>query len=645
MAEPKASFTQMFLMAVKLSIGAGALALPATLHACGVVEAIVLFLCMGGAVRWCMHAMLRAKDYCASRGVRVDAYPDLGSELIGGEVGRRGIEVSIVGFQLGVCCVYLEFAAELLSDVLPNRGRSDARGRAQWVVFLVPLVSAPCCLRHLRDLGDVAKVATAFFFAAWAAGQEKGDSTSLQRTLVQMANALSEPKRADELVRSAVTAVLAVYVVTAFLGGYAFDKPRNPLTLSVLDHEPGPPAVAVNVLVCVAVVLTYPLQFYPAIVALERIAGVGPGAGAPHGKRAKRRRPSGGGPDESDESDDDDADAEAAALLEGGRPVSAAADYGSSRLGDPDASVFITRADGGFPAVAFRLFFVAGTALVAVLVSDLTRLINLVGIIFAPMLAFIFPALCDLRVGDHVSGEYAALCSECHVFGHHAHKLVREAVAQGAAPSRRDWARTLDDHCANRRLATHAEDASQAMLCDGVLAGRHGAFVADALWDLVDGADGDGDDSTIASAAAVADALCAFDSVTEACPRNFRVHHAPTDTRGREKVFALARPAPRRGDAPDLEETTYRVKPRRGDCADGFDLYVDFTARFLQYAVEDRAAFDPAKPRSNANCPLNVTLAPDLMPCGTDVQPDGRPPHMRHSAIPKKHRRRKRREL
>ena len=310
-------------------------------------------------------------------------------------------------------------------------------------------------------------------------------------------------------------------------------------------------------------------------------------------------------------------------------------------------------------------------------------------------------AVCGLarqRAGDHVSGEYAALCSECHVFGHHAHKPVREAVARGAAPSRRDWARTLDDHCANRRLATHAEDASQAMLCDAVLAGRHGALLADALWDLVDGADGDGDDSTIASAAAVADALCAFDSVTEACPRNFRVHHAPTDTYeaaavqhafrngargpveilvvdgaagracapeeeddaafdgadsltrkflapGEEKVFALARPAPRRGDAPDLEETTYRVKPRRGDCADGFDLYVDFTARFLQYAVEDRAAFDPAKPRSNANCPLNVTLAPDLMPYGTDVQPDDRPPHMRHSAIPKKHRRRKRREL
>ena len=129
--------------------------------------------------------------------------------------------------------------------------------------------------------------------------------------------------------------------------------------------------------------------------------------------------------------------------------------------------------------------------------------------------------------------------------------------------------------------------------------------------------------------------------------RNARVEATlnPAQAPGEEKVFALARPAPRRGDAPDLEETTYRVKPRRGDCADGFDLYVDFTARFLQYAVEDRAAFDPAKPRSNANCPLNVTLAPDLMPYGTDVQPDDRPPHMRHSAIPKKHRRRKRREL
>ena len=175
--------------------------------------------------------------------------------------------------------------------------------------------------------------------------------------------------------------------------------------------------------------LTYPLQFYPAINTLERIAGVGPGARlakARSSRRPKRkvRRPSGGafsggggGGDgdaalSSDESDEDDADAEAAALLESpeaARPYGAQGDSAAaaaSRLSDAQASVWIQKADGGLPAVAFRLFFVAATALVAILVSDLTRLINLVGIIFAPALAFVFPALCDLVAAHRSPRDY-----------------------------------------------------------------------------------------------------------------------------------------------------------------------------------------------------------------------------------------------
>ena len=287
-------------------------------------------------------------------------------------------------------------------------------------------------------------------------------------------------------------------------------------------------------------------------------------------------------------------------------------------------------------------------------------------------------AVCGLarqRAGDHVSGEYAALCSECYLLAHHVHKLVREQVAGGAHMTRGEWSEVLDAHCENRLLAL--DETGQHKLCGAVLVKRHGAVVASELVELVADADGDVEDSSIASAKEVAAALCAHDSVTEACPKNFQVHHSPTDAYrgdpsaiqhtfwnaaegaveihvidasagrvcapgeadpgqedtfdfkilqpGEEKVFPLAKPPPESGAAPDFEETTFRVKPRHGDCADGFDLYVDFTAPFAMYKIETNAAFDVGAKRSNANAPLNVSLVPDLMPYGAGVAPPRRP--------------------
>ena len=254
--EPKATYLQMFLVATKMSVGPGCLALSLALHQCGVVEACGLFLVVGGAMRWSMHALLRAKQYAEDRGARVEAYPDLGYELMGGEVGRRVVEAVIVGFQLGVCCVYYEFAASLLADVLPRRRGAT---KAQWVAFLVPLTAVPCCLRHLRDLGDVAKVATLLFVGAWVGtvgfcvGRIARDGPALvlpephteftifgafatvtyafegiPATLCQIANVLAEPRRMDELVRTSIATTIAVYCLTAFLGAFAFYRPRNP---------------------------------------------------------------------------------------------------------------------------------------------------------------------------------------------------------------------------------------------------------------------------------------------------------------------------------------------------------------------------------------------------------------------------------
>lgn len=304
------------------------------------------------------------------------------------------------------------------------------------------------------------------------------------------------------------------------------------------------------------------------------------------------------------------------------------------------------------------------------------------------------PATSRQRAGDHVTGEYAALCAECYYLAHHAHRLVRAAVT-GAPLSRAAWLQEIDAHCANRRAAKAQKHTD---LCASILLARHGGALADELSELVADADGDAGDSTVATPAAVAAALCGARSAAALCPANFEVHHAPTDAyagdpsaiqhafknvrpigavelhvfdgaagaacaptevdllekgyvpradtvalrilgAGEEKVVALAKRAPRTGDPYDAEETSIRIKPRHAPCGDGFDMYVDFTTQFALYEVADNPAFDPSRPRSNANAPLNVTLRPGLMPHGKYATEGAIPPR-RRDARPRTRRRR-----
>lgn len=72
--------------------------------------------------------------------------------------------------------------------------------------------------------------------------------------------------------------------------------------------------------------------------------------------------------------------------------------------------------------------------------------------------------------------------------------------------------------------------------------------------------------------------------------------------------------------------TSTQVKPEHGQCADGFDLYVDFTTRFALFKVTDNADFKVAERRSNDNAALDVTLEHNLMPDATDAKPQSAPP-------------------
>jgi len=233
-------------------------------------------------------------------------YQDVARGVLGVE-GQRIVEASIILFQLGVCSVYIDFVALELEDLFPaSRGGLT---RAEWILALLPPTAAVCCLRYLRDISDVAAAAAACYFLGLLGTlgyccfrvrdgvvQRPVDDTSatnvfalfatmmyafegMPAALCQIENTLQGGRREmRKLVVATLATVFGVFLVIEYLGALAFGEPKNPLTASVYDSYGGALPTVINVAVLISVVLSYPLQFYSAVVLLERIADVGPGA-------------------------------------------------------------------------------------------------------------------------------------------------------------------------------------------------------------------------------------------------------------------------------------------------------------------------------------------------------------------------------
>jgi amino acid permease len=146
----------MFFFSVKVTVGVGALALTQQVAAVGYVWSAVMLFLVGVAIWWGSAALLRAKRAVEESGTPVVTYQDVARGVLGVE-GQRVVEVSIVAFQLGVCCVYFYFIADELADLFP--ASSGGLTRVEWILVLYPPVAIVSCLRYLRDMADVAKVA------------------------------------------------------------------------------------------------------------------------------------------------------------------------------------------------------------------------------------------------------------------------------------------------------------------------------------------------------------------------------------------------------------------------------------------------------------------------------------------------------
>ena len=138
-----------------LSLGVGLMALPNEISNTGTVPYAILFVCVVSGMNWSMLALLRAKAAVEERGIKVQSYRDLGYDFWEGTTGAGPWTGASLGSSSACVLPYFSFMTSTLSRPLPH-GPSET----SFTVVLVPIVGVPCALKHLKDLGTVAQVAT-----------------------------------------------------------------------------------------------------------------------------------------------------------------------------------------------------------------------------------------------------------------------------------------------------------------------------------------------------------------------------------------------------------------------------------------------------------------------------------------------------
>ena len=401
------SFFEALLHMFKGSIGPGVLSLPYALSQSGICFLPVV-LCLQAACAYCMLLMVKMKQDLESRPAtaHVSSYGDVAAVALGGGLGRGVVDLFVVLQQLGICTVYFSFFATNVATLLADfgvgafGGGDDAGGPAQapplLVLVALPALALLAQIRRWKTLAPFSLVANVLIIAgvgivfgivleqlfragahsplplvesAWPglpvlfgqvlyAYECVCQVLPLESELVdssRMYSVLNVSNVAYGIVMLAMAA-LPVLAFGAIEGGSVGAELQQLLPKSAA-------VIILNIAITLSVVLTFPVQFYPAIEVIETRLGLR-----------------------------DDAPPLRASLLQAQGPSCAsaleppAATEAPKLPPPPGRAVAAKRAQ-------LRLAAVGATAALAASVPHLGLVISLCGSFNAPMLAVILPPL------------------------------------------------------------------------------------------------------------------------------------------------------------------------------------------------------------------------------------------------------------
>jgi proton-coupled amino acid transporter len=282
----------------KGNVGVGVFLLPMVYNDMGYILSPMIAIPIGIVVTDCMLMLLRSK-LAISRS-KVQTYPEV-AEFVFGSIMRVVVNAAIVMTQFGFCLMYLQGAATIFSELV------DFDGSYKVFVFLQLFLVMPLCFlsHNLKVLAVSSATAT---FLVWFCvigtmvffGKQLSGDDGIARTttatgsvskwalfvasnlavleginiVLPVENAVSkaDKPRVPSMVHGTMSAIVALYAVYGTLGYLAYGCALKNTSVTALPINAIGDALRIGL--AFNLLLTYPLQFVPAIQIVDKALGI-----------------------------------------------------------------------------------------------------------------------------------------------------------------------------------------------------------------------------------------------------------------------------------------------------------------------------------------------------------------------------------
>ncbi|KAF0695827.1 Aste57867_13347 [Aphanomyces stellatus] len=292
---------EVVLHLLKGNIGAGALSLPYAFAKIGIYEGPCVYLLVVVICMYNMDLLL----YC-KKAVSPDTGVSFGevAKRILGNRGKTVVNVFLVGTQLSFCCVYFTVVATNLRAVLPDKLAREFQER-QIILLVFPIILALSWIRSLHSITPFSAFANCavllgisivFYYSAiyvaapttatvapvassdftWARLPAFYGTAVYSFEGIGLVLPLEKDMQEKGRFRGVLVTTMAfVVVLFLFLGEVpvlAFGTIDNGSMTAVLrQYFSGWPVALANVLLAIACLFSFPIQFYPAMEVLEKL--------------------------------------------------------------------------------------------------------------------------------------------------------------------------------------------------------------------------------------------------------------------------------------------------------------------------------------------------------------------------------------
>ncbi|KAJ0392293.1 hypothetical protein P43SY_005148 [Pythium insidiosum] len=281
----------------KGNIGPGAMSLPNGFSKTGIYAAPLYFMLVALVSTYNMDLLLYCKRIVSP--TRNMSFGDVAGKILGHR-GKVLIDVFLVGTQLGICCVYFTFVATNIHVVLPEKLQSVIHER-QLILAIFPIILMLSWIRTLNritpfsSLANVAVflgISIVFYYSIDYANNPTKPRLEPVHVdyrqfpefygtavysfegiglILPIQNEMRQPELFPRVLAMCMLAILVLFVFIGEVPTIAFGRITNGSMTAVLhEYCEGWLVTMANILLAFACLLSFPIQFYPAVDVLEK---------------------------------------------------------------------------------------------------------------------------------------------------------------------------------------------------------------------------------------------------------------------------------------------------------------------------------------------------------------------------------------